>query len=343
MSYLDQENNKEENHDTRLAGLKIHFGVYIGVNILLFVINFLTGYEYRWHMWPLMSWGIGIALHAVIIYIINVYNNTYDRSLAIHSSITIITSAYLIWNDWFDNNRLQWFLFAVVPLVLIWLNHYGINKIVKPQFGNKDSRFNHMVLREMENLNSEITEPNRVARKIVLNRLVFVNHVIIYLAVNTFLFILNIYYGLDYAWFLWPAMSWGVNIFFHALFYFISKKKAFGEKITIKLFLAYPASISLYLIFVDGFSDGRFNWFWWAVIPIALLSLLIAKGRSDKKLQTNNHHQMKQKSNSVDLSLYRPPTHQQPISTTSRKFCPKCGQATNPAHRFCEYCGFQLL
>ena len=87
MSNLDQEKNHEENHDTRLAGLKIHFGVYIGVNLLLFVINFLTGYAYRWHMWPLMSWGIGIALHAVIIYIINIFTKIVQ---AFHLDLVLV-------------------------------------------------------------------------------------------------------------------------------------------------------------------------------------------------------------------------------------------------------------
>ncbi|UYP45836.1 hypothetical protein NEF87_002121 [Candidatus Lokiarchaeum ossiferum] len=336
------ENEKDQEHDKRLLGLKIHFIVYISVNILLFIINFLTGYSVRWHMWPLMSWGIAIVLHAAIIILINIFDNTYDRSLAIHASITIITSAYLIWNDWFEDRKIQWFIFAVIPLALIWLNHYGINKIVKPQFGNSDSRFNHMVLREMENIDPEVKEPNRIARKIVLNRLVFVNHVIIYIAVNSFLFILNILNGLDYAWFLWPAMSWGVNIFFHAIFYFASKKKAFGQKMSIKIFLAYPASISLYLVFVDGFSDGRFNWFWWAVIPIALISLLIVRGRSEKKMKDNNQKVITPTQKSQPGYQYQQPIRVQVQNVVIRKFCAKCGKPTKRGHKFCEFCGFQI-
>ena len=49
-------------------GFKIHLGVYLGVNLLLAVINLLTEPQILWFLWPLAGWGIGIAGHAAAIY-----------------------------------------------------------------------------------------------------------------------------------------------------------------------------------------------------------------------------------------------------------------------------------
>jgi hypothetical protein len=51
-------------------------------------------------------------------------------------------------------------------------------------------------------------------------------------------------------------MSWGMNILFHAASNSIVKKKAIGERITGKIFITYPLTICMYLVFVDGFSNG---------------------------------------------------------------------------------------
>ena len=347
MTEIQEDFKNDKQRRNRRLALKIHLITYISVNLLLFIINFATGYHYRWHMWPLMSWGIGIALHALVNFVLNVYQNTYDRSLAITSSVTMIISAYLIWNDWFDNHQLEWFLFAIVPLGLIWLNHYVIHKIIKPKFGKSDSIYKKWVFREMENLSPDINDPNRIARKIVISRIIFRNHVIIYLVVNVFLFIVNAVNGLSNSWFLWPAMSWGINILFHAASNSIVKKKAIGEKITGKIFITYPLTICLYLVFVDGFSNGRFNWFWWAVVPIALLSLLISSIRrrtpsnigvrkTRKRLTPNN-----KTINKIRIQQHSQP--QLPSQTSNRRFCPQCGKpVTGPNHVFCEFCGLNL-
>lgn len=41
-----------------------HFFVYIVVNTLLVVINFLTAQTVSWAIWPILGWGIGLAFHA---------------------------------------------------------------------------------------------------------------------------------------------------------------------------------------------------------------------------------------------------------------------------------------
>jgi len=46
-------------------GFYIHLAVYVGVNILLIVINLVTAPQYLWFRWPLIGWGIGIFFHGM--------------------------------------------------------------------------------------------------------------------------------------------------------------------------------------------------------------------------------------------------------------------------------------
>lgn len=49
-------------------GFKIHFAAYVGVNLLLIVVNLLTTPDKLWFYWPLLGWGIGIFAHGASIY-----------------------------------------------------------------------------------------------------------------------------------------------------------------------------------------------------------------------------------------------------------------------------------
>jgi hypothetical protein len=43
----------------------IHLTVYVGVNILLVIINLITSPQYLWFKWPLLGWGIGLFFHGL--------------------------------------------------------------------------------------------------------------------------------------------------------------------------------------------------------------------------------------------------------------------------------------
>ncbi len=46
-------------------GFYIHLAVYVGVSILLIIINLLTSTRELWFRWPLIGWGIGVLFHAL--------------------------------------------------------------------------------------------------------------------------------------------------------------------------------------------------------------------------------------------------------------------------------------
>ena len=42
---------------------QLHATLYVAVNLLLIVIWAMTGAGYFWPVWPILGWGIGIAIH----------------------------------------------------------------------------------------------------------------------------------------------------------------------------------------------------------------------------------------------------------------------------------------
>lgn len=50
-------------------GFFTHLAVYVVVNTLLIVINLQNSPERYWFYWPLLGWGIGIAFHALGVFV----------------------------------------------------------------------------------------------------------------------------------------------------------------------------------------------------------------------------------------------------------------------------------
>jgi hypothetical protein len=51
-----------------LKGFYVHLTVYIVVNLFLFTLNILASPDRLWFYWPLMGWGIAVALHALRVF-----------------------------------------------------------------------------------------------------------------------------------------------------------------------------------------------------------------------------------------------------------------------------------
>ena len=52
-----------------LRGFYGHLSAYVIVNLGLFLINMITSPGTLWFIWPLMGWGIAIALHALRVFL----------------------------------------------------------------------------------------------------------------------------------------------------------------------------------------------------------------------------------------------------------------------------------
>jgi len=56
-----------ENAQQRVEEMRsfyVHLTVYLLVNLLLFIINITASPDTLWFFWPLLGWGIAVALHA---------------------------------------------------------------------------------------------------------------------------------------------------------------------------------------------------------------------------------------------------------------------------------------
>lgn len=54
--------------DGDVRGAAVHLFVYLAVNALLIVVNFVATPGTIWFFWPLVGWGIGLAFHAWKVY-----------------------------------------------------------------------------------------------------------------------------------------------------------------------------------------------------------------------------------------------------------------------------------
>lgn len=59
------------------------------------------------------------------------------------------------------------------------------------------------------------------AKKRVEARMGFYIHLTVYLLVNTFLTILNLFSSSDYFWVIWPVIGWGSGVIIHGLNTFV--------------------------------------------------------------------------------------------------------------------------
>jgi hypothetical protein len=59
------------------------------------------------------------------------------------------------------------------------------------------------------------------ARRRVEAKFGFYIHLVVYVAVNILLVVLNLRYSPQYLWFPWPLFGWGIGICFHALGIFV--------------------------------------------------------------------------------------------------------------------------
>jgi len=63
----------------------IHLVVFLGVNVLLMVINLKSSPGHLWFLWPLCGWGIAIVLHGLKV--LDVLNISRAKKLMIEKEL----------------------------------------------------------------------------------------------------------------------------------------------------------------------------------------------------------------------------------------------------------------
>ena len=73
--------DKLERLARRRAGAKlgwyIHAGVYIAVNLLLAMLSAMS--DRSWAVFPAAGWGIGLAIHGVVVFLVTGGGGLHDR------------------------------------------------------------------------------------------------------------------------------------------------------------------------------------------------------------------------------------------------------------------------
>ena len=68
MNTEDKKYRKALEKVRRMRGFYIHLVTYILINTMLFLLNIMTSPNVLWFYWPLLGWGIGIAMHAFYVF-----------------------------------------------------------------------------------------------------------------------------------------------------------------------------------------------------------------------------------------------------------------------------------
>ena len=68
MNIEETKYQKAKERVEAIKGLYIHLIVYVVVNLILFSINMIASPTGLWFFWPLMGWGIGLALHVFSVF-----------------------------------------------------------------------------------------------------------------------------------------------------------------------------------------------------------------------------------------------------------------------------------
>ena len=68
---MNEENNKYQRAKEKVGALKIFYldlVVFVSVNLFLFLLNIIFTPDNLWFIWPLMGYGFGIIVHAILVF-----------------------------------------------------------------------------------------------------------------------------------------------------------------------------------------------------------------------------------------------------------------------------------
>ncbi len=137
--------------------VKIHVAVYIIINLLLFIINYIFLPEFYWVVFPFFSWLIGLNLHALsyILYAKGVYPMG-KRVVIYHLNSFIFVMLLLLITNLMTLPNFYWVLFPalfwgslVIFHIIIYMQYFS-RKIGK--IGKIESRKERAIEKELEKM-----------------------------------------------------------------------------------------------------------------------------------------------------------------------------------------------
>lgn len=158
-----------------IRGFYTHFLVYLAVNIGLFLMDHFTG-NVGWHMFALIGWGIGVAVHGV----------------------SVLTRVGPFGPEW-EQRKIQQYL-----------REEGAGEDeVRAAAGRP------MPEEAEPPLDNPRAEAARMARKRAEDIRGWFTHVLVFALVAAFFFFLDYRHDHYLDWFYWPIMFWGFAVLIH--------------------------------------------------------------------------------------------------------------------------------
>ena len=69
---LNQENKDYQlalEHAKELKKFYTHLGTYLVFSFFFFILNAVTSFGHWWFYWPMLGWGLGVAINAVKVFV----------------------------------------------------------------------------------------------------------------------------------------------------------------------------------------------------------------------------------------------------------------------------------
>jgi len=155
-------------------GVKIHFAVFILVNILLVIINIFTqpyGYRFYWFIFPFLAWFIGLIMHIVayVLYARGVYPMA-KRGVIFHFFAYLTVNLLLfaidtnVWQN-FTFHRIYWayypaFFWGIALILHAIVYSIFLSGKLTPDGVGKTKK-ERMIEKEMQKIRKKMNEENR--------------------------------------------------------------------------------------------------------------------------------------------------------------------------------------
>ncbi|MCP4763722.1 MAG: 2TM domain-containing protein, partial [archaeon] len=158
----NENHSREQILEENRNDLKAHWKAYCFVNIFLFLLNLFTGMGYPWFLWPLMGWGIGMAIHALF-YLVFAWDVENPEFLH-HLIVVVVLSGFLMFVNAFTSwGYLNWCWWPISILFITVLIHF-ISRISNPPTPiKKTPRYNQYHRNELNN------QPNQDINSVINN------------------------------------------------------------------------------------------------------------------------------------------------------------------------------
>ena len=76
---FDQKYLRAKKRVQLLKSFYIHLTVYVLVNMMLFFINLMSDAGNWWFLYPLLGWGIGLAVHAISTFGFGLFSDDWEE------------------------------------------------------------------------------------------------------------------------------------------------------------------------------------------------------------------------------------------------------------------------